>query len=78
MTTAFYGNTATPSGITGILDGDDDFMRYIDIVRFIAWLLEIIRKLREKMRKKPEQVVAPTPTSLSCDEFGYIDWNGAY
>lgn len=78
MTTAFFGNTTINPHVAGIFDGDDDFMRYIDIIRFITWMLELLKKLWGKRKKKPDNVVTALPATLSHDEFGYINWNGAY
>lgn len=74
----------TPIGPEAIEEGGfasafDDFWRYIDLMRFLAWLMRIIRALIAKTPEKewpaPNHWVAP---SLSRNEFGYVDMNGAY
>lgn len=78
MTTAFFGHTTMNPHTADFLDVDDDFMRYIDIIRLLTWILEMLKKLWGKRRKKPNNVVTALPTSISHDELGYINWNGAY
>jgi hypothetical protein len=62
---------------THFSDAFNDIWRYIDILRFIAWLWQIIRKLLSERPKKlgTEQ---PLPPTLGCNEFGYVNMSGAY
>lgn len=56
----------------------DDILRWLNIVRLIAWLLNLLRVLVCKWKKE----VAPDPQltmrSISRNEFGYINFCGAY
>jgi hypothetical protein len=58
--------------------GWDDLMRYLDVLRLIAWLLRWLRATLPKWQKPAEKVPPYTAPSLSTNEFGYVDWNGAY
>ena len=58
--------------------GWDDLMRYLDILRLLALLLRWLRMLMPKQKKADAVEPQFTVPSLSRDEFGYINMNGAY
>lgn len=78
MTTAFFNHTVTPLTDDDLFGANDDLLRYWDLMRLLAWVL---RWLRAMLNKKPRKKgIGPmnVPPSLSRDEFGYVDMNGAY
>lgn len=76
---SFYSTTpnAMPNEAPNFI-GWDDLMRYLDILRLLAWLLRWLRAFLPEQKKV--DVVEPyfTAPSLSRNEFGYINMNGAY
>ena len=52
---------------------------YIDIVRLILWLWQMLSRLIKLLIREDKTPPPHTaPPSLSRNEFGYIDLNGAY
>ena len=76
---SFYSTTPdTMPNIPPNLFGWDDLMRYLDILRLFAWLLRWLRALLPEQKKANAVEPQFTAPSLSRNEFGYINMNGAY
>lgn len=72
--------STTVSGISTdepIFSGWDDVLRFLDIVRILAWLLRLLRAILCGRKKEDTRPCDPAPC-ISRNEFGYINMNGAY
>lgn len=78
MTTTLFDHTAEPCQDGGFFTPNGDLMRYIDIVRLILWLWQMLRRLIKILHREDKAPPRTVPPSLSRNEFGYIDMNGAY
>lgn len=56
----------------------DDVLRWLNIVRLIIWVLGLLRRLFCKPKKDAPEGHQPTMRSISSNEFGYVNFCGAY
>lgn len=58
--------------------GWDEILRWLDIARLIFWIWRLIQKALVKNADKSKSPSDYSTSSISRNEFGYIDYNGAY